>query len=140
MSVKYPANGIIINVAATATPTNALGGLKEIAFLGGEREMIDVTNHGSSGVKEMIPHPLRNLRSMEVTIFYDPADTQHERMRAAHAAGTLEYQTVVLTDAGDAQYAMSGYITDWTIPTLGQDGALEVTYTFQATSAETFTA
>jgi hypothetical protein len=140
MSNKFAAKGAIVKCAATATPANTLGGLKEVALLGGDRELIDVTNHGSTGTKESIANPLRDVRSIDVTIFYDPADTQHERIRAAHDAGTLEYQTLVLPDTSAAQWAMSGYITSWGIPTLNVDGAIEVTYTFTASGADTFTA
>jgi hypothetical protein len=139
MASKFAAKGAQVKVAATATPTNVLDGVKEVSVNGGTREMIDTTNHASTGTKQSIPNPLRDVRSLDVTIFYDPADTQHERIRAAHEAGTLEYQTFVFPDTGAAQYAMSGYITDWTVPTLGVDGALEVTYTFTANTAEVFT-
>lgn len=139
MSLKFAAKGAQVKCAATATPTPVLGGLKEVSVNGGTREMIDTTNHGSTATKESIPNPLRDVRTLDVTIFYDPADTTHERIRAAHEAGTLEYQTFVFPDSGAAQYAMSGYITDWTVPTLGVDGALEVTYTYTAISAEVFT-
>lgn len=137
---KYPAKGTIIKVAASATPTNTLLGVKEIQLTGGERKMIDVSNQASANTEESIPHPLREVRGLEVTLFYDPADTQHERIRAAHEAGTLEYQTLVLPDVGAAQFAFSGYITKFTLPTIGLNGALECTYTFMAIGAETFTA
>jgi len=48
----YPAKGVIVKVAATATPTNVLNGLKEIGPVGGERETIDVTNHGCVFLQE----------------------------------------------------------------------------------------
>lgn len=140
MSTKYPAKGVKILAGAAAAPTNEVPAIKTIAMKGGEREMIDVTNMQSSGTEESIPNPLRKVRSIDVTLIYDPADTMHERLRAAHAAGTLEYQTLVLPDAGNAQWAFSGYITEMTVPELNVNGALESTYTFVANTAETFTA
>ena len=140
MSTKYAAKGAKVLAAATATPTAEVPAIKEVSLTGGGREMIDVSNHQSSGTKESIPNPLRDIRQIEVTIFYDPADTTHERIRAAHASGTLEYQTLVLPDTGAAQWAFSGYITEFTVPTLGATGALESTYTFVAAASEAFTA
>jgi hypothetical protein len=140
MSVKYAAKGAVIKVAATATPTNVVDGVKEISIIGGEREMIDVTNHGSTVTKSTIPHPLRDLRGIELVIFYDPADTQHERMRAAFEAVTREYMTLVLPDTGAAQHAFTGYYTKFSTPSIGQDGGLEVACTFMADAAEVFTA
>lgn len=139
MSTKYAAKGAKILAGAAAAPATEVPAIKEVALTGGGREMIDTTNHQSTVTKEQIPEPLRDVRSIEVTLFYDPADTMHERLRAAQAAGTLEYQTLVLPDAGASQWAFSGYITEFTVPTLGVTGALECTYTFMAASSEAFT-
>lgn len=139
MSAKTAAFGVQIKAGSSATPTNVVGGVKDVAFNGGDREMIPTTTHDSTVVKSYIPHPLRDVRSLTVTLAYDPADTNHERMRAAHAAGTLEYQTLILPDVGAAQWALSGYITKFTLPTLGTDGELECAYEFMCTAAETFT-
>ena len=102
--------------------------------------MFDVSNHQSTNTKEQVLEPLRDVRTIEATIFYDPADTEHERLRAAYENGTLEYWTFVLPDAGAASWAFSGYITGMTIPTLGVSGALESTLTYTANGAPTFTA
>lgn len=139
MSTKYAAKGTKVLAGAAATPTTEVPAIKEVALTGGDREMIDVTNQQSSGTEESIPNPLRKIRQIEVTLFYDPADTVHERLRAAHANATLEYQTLVLPDTGAAQWAFSGYITAFTVPTLGVTGALEATYTFVASASEGFT-
>ncbi len=139
MSAKTAAFGVQIKAGVAATPTNVVAGLKEVAFNGGERAMIDSTTHDNTVVKSKTPHPLRELRSLDVTLEYDPADTNHERMRAAHAGGTVEYQTLVLPDAGAAQWAMTGIITKFSLPTIGIDGMLECVYTFEATAAEAFT-
>lgn len=140
MSTKYAAKGAKIKAGATATPTTEIPGLKEVGMTGGDRTMIDVSNHASVNTKEQIPEPLRDVRTIEAVIFYDPDDTEHERLRASYEAGTLEYWTFVLPNTGAAQWAFSGYITGMTIPTLGVTGALESTLTFTAAGAPTFTA
>ena len=139
MSIKYAAKGVKIKAGAAPAPTTEVPGIKEAGLIGGGREMIDTTNHGSIATKEQIPEPLRAVRGIEVTLFFDPADTEHARILAAYTAGTLEYQTFVLPDAGAAEFTMSGYITEFTVPTLGTTGALEAKYTFMAAGADTFT-
>lgn len=139
MSEKIPSFGVILKAAATATPTVSIPGLKDVSFGGGERAMIDSTTQDNTATKTYVPHPLRDVRSLEFNIAYDPADTVHERMRAAHAAKTLEYITVILPDAGAAAWAMSGYYTKFGLPSIGLDGLLESAIAFQAVSAETFT-
>lgn len=136
---KIAAKGTIVKVGAAPTPTTALPQIKEIGLVGGEREMIDVTTQDSTVTKETIPNPLRNLRAIELTLVYDPANSVHEAIRAAADAATLQYVTLVLPDAGAAQWAFSGYFTNFSMPTIGLDGALEVTCRFDAIAAETFT-
>lgn len=140
MSTKNAAFGVTLKAAATASPTVVVPGLKEVSFNGGDRAMIDTTTHDDTVTKSAIPHPLRDLRSLGLTLAYDPADTVHERMRAAHAGKTKEYIDVILPDAGAATYSLSGYYTKWSLPTIGQDGMLEVAVEFMATTAETFAA
>lgn len=138
---KIAAKGVVAKYAATATPTTNIDYLKELSLNIGEREMINTTSHDSSGVKDYLPSPLRDSNEVEGTIFYDPANTIHELMRSHHAAGTKGFLTVVLPDTGNAQWAMEGHITAFSIPTLNPEtGALEVTFRFKAIAAETFTA
>lgn len=140
MSVKYAAKGVVIKAGVAATPTTVIPGLKEAGLIGGGRDMIDTTNHGSTGTKEQIAEPLRAPRGIEATLFFDPADAEHARLLGVYESGALEYQTFVLPDAGAATFAMSGYITEFTVPTLGTTGALESKFTFTAAGAETFAA
>lgn len=140
MSTKNTAFGVSIKAGAAASPTNLVAGIKDVAFDGGDRVMVDSTTHDNTVTRSSIPHPLRSLRTLQVTMAYDPSDTNHERMRAAHAGKTLEYQTLVLPDSTGAMWAMSGYITKFALPTMGLDGMLEVSYVFSAVAAETFTA
>lgn len=136
---KISAFNIVIKAAATATPTVVIAGLREIGFNGGDRAQIDSTTRDDTVVKSWLPHPLRDVRSLEIVCAYDPADTQHERMRAAHAAITREYQTLILPDTGAAQWALTGYIMKFSLPSLAADGVLEFSYQFIADAAETFT-
>lgn len=137
---KISAKGSVIKHGATATPTDTLAAVRSISFNQGDREQIDTTTHDSETTKEYVDSKLRETPSLEFTLVYDPANTGHEAIRAAHAAGTLYYLTLVLPDAGSAQWAMSGYITGFSLPSLATNAALEATVFFKALAAESFTA
>lgn len=140
MSTKIAAKGAIGKYAATATPTNVIGGLLEIALTIGDRGLIPATTHDSATTKDYIPEPLRDTNEVTLKIMYDPADTTHELMRSHHAAGTKGYLTVVLPDAGAAQWAMSGYILKFGVPTLNPEtGRLEADIVYKADTVDTFT-
>jgi predicted secreted protein len=138
--IKISAKGMILKIATTATPTTSLLGLRTIGFNQGAREQIDVTTHDSTVTKEHVDSGLRDTPEIGLTLIYDPADTIHELVRAAHAAGTLVYFTIVLPDTGAAAWACSGHVTQFEIPNRGVGDPLEANITLKAKVAETFTA
>jgi len=102
--------------------------------------MINATCHDSVTTLEYIPAPLRDTASLTVRLAHDPADTDHEAIRAAYAAATKYYLTLVLPDAGAAQWAFSGYITSFIPQEMNPEtGLLETVFTYKADTAETFT-
>lgn len=141
MSTRIPTKGAIIKYGSSATPTTALAGIRSIAPGDGQRAMIDSTCHDDSVTKSYVPAPLRDTDSLTVVLAYDPADVGHEAIRAAYAAGTNPYYlTLILPDAGAAQWAKTGTITSFVPAQLNPDtGLLESTFTFKATGADTFT-
>lgn len=140
MATKFAAKGAIAKYAATATPTTTIDNLLEVSITVGARGMINTTTHGSTTTKDHMVEPLRETNEVSGKIMYDPADTIHELMRSHHSAGTLGYLTLVLPDAGAAQWAGSGYITSYQIEGMTPEGELAVRIRFKYTSVETFTA
>lgn len=140
MSTRIACKGAQLKYAATATPTNIIPGLRSVALTIGDRELINATCHDSTATKEYIAALLRDTAGIECTIAYDPAATAHEAIRAAQAAGTLHYLTIVLPDTGAAEWALSGYWLSFGMPTLNPEtGLMESTLKFKASGAETFT-
>lgn len=140
MSTRIATKGAVVKHGSSATPTTTLAGVRSVELIGGTREMIDATCHDSSTTKEYIPAPLRDTLGLRVTLAHDPADTGHEALRAAWAAATLYYLTLILPDTGAAQWALSGYITDFLPAQLNPDtGLLEAVFTYKANAVETFT-
>lgn len=140
MATKIAAKGAILKYAATASPTTTVDNLVEVSINPGSRGVINTTTHGSTTTKDYLAEPLRDTNEISGKILYDPADTIHELMRNHHAAGTTGYMTVILPDQGAAQWALSGVLTTFSIPTLNpESGRLEVDFTFKALTADTFT-
>lgn len=140
MSTRYATKGGIVKHGASATPTTNLAGVRNIAIAGGDRQLIDASCHDSTGTKEYILSPLRDTMDLTITVAWDPADTGHEAIRAAFAANTKYYLTVVFPDGGNAQYAFEGYFTNVQPQALNPtDGIMESVFSFKATAAETYT-
>ena len=137
---KFKAKGVIVKAALTATPTTTVDQAAEVSFNTGDRQMIDVTTHDSTTVKDYIDSGLRESAELEITCEYDPANAIHEIIRAAHDVGTLVYVTLVLPDAGAATWVMSGIFTGFNIPAMAPGGSLKMNLKFKATSLDVFTA
>jgi hypothetical protein len=139
MSTRIAAKGAIVKHGSSASPSTALAGIRSVSVSDGAREMINATCHDSSDTKEYISAPLRDTLGLTVTLAHDPADSGHEAIRAAYAANTPYFLTLVLPDAGAAQWALSGVITSFLPAQLNAEtGLLESAFTFKATVAETF--
>lgn len=139
MSVKYSAKGVLIKHGLTAAPATNLAQVKSVGISVGDVSLVDVTTHDSATTKDYVHPLLRDTASFDITLEWDPADVGHEAVRAAHAAGTLYYFTAVMPDADAAQWALSGYITSFSPPTLTPEGALEVTLKYKAKTVDTYT-
>lgn len=136
---KLSAKGMIIKHGTSATPTDALAQVKTIGFKQGDRELLDVTTHDSATTKDYIDSGLRDTPEISLQITYDPANAGHEAVRAAEAAGTTYYLTLVLPDAGAAQWALTGKVLSFDIPDRSPGDPLEATIRYKATSVDTFT-
>lgn len=137
---KFAAKGVVVKSGSSATPTQALPGVKSVSIDTGERPMIGVTTHDSATTKDYVASPLRDTISAEIELVWDPTNTYHDELVDAHLAGTKWYLTFVLPDSGSAQFAASGYITNISVPTLDPEtGALMATVSYKADAAETYT-
>lgn len=136
---KYSAKGCQVKHGTSANPTDVLAQVESVGFTQGDRELLDVTTHDSSTTKQYVDSGLRETSEVSINLLYDPADAGHEALRAAEANGTVYYITVILPDAGAAQWAAVGYVTGFNVPDRSPGDPLTATVTFKARSAETFT-
>lgn len=141
MATVIAAHGVVVKHGATATPTDVLAQVEEVKVTPGTRELIRTTVQATTGTHAYIKSPLRDTTELEITIKFDPTDTGHDAVYDAYAAGTLYYFTVVLPDAGNAEWTASGTITKFELQPMPSDGTtdLKATITFKAHGAETYT-
>jgi len=137
---KIATKGVLVKTGSSATPTDNLANVKTVRLKHGRREMIKATTHDSTSTDEYIPRPLRDTADLEVVVLFDPANSGHDALFDAYAAGTKWYFTVVRPDAGAAQTAMSGYITDFSEGDFdAETGLMEATIAYKADTVETYT-
>ena len=138
---KFKTKGFIAKIGASNPPTTAIVALGDSTLELGERDaLLDVTTHDSTtGVHEFLDNGFKSPASFNGEIIYDPADTVHEVIRAAHEAGTTLYLLAILPDTGAAQFVFAGRVRNLNLP-LPVQGKLTLNVTFEGTAATTFTA
>lgn len=140
MSVKTPTKGIAVKHGSSASPTTNLDNVKTVRVKPGALQLIKSTDHAQASVDSYVPRPLRDSADAEIVIFWDPDDSGHEGVRAAHAARTKYYFTPVFPNVGASQYALAGYITDFVPGEFDvETGLMEATIVFKCDSVETYT-
>lgn len=137
---KIKAKGVILKYGDSAVPTTTIPQTAEISMDLGQWDRMNITTHDTSGKTKEYDTVLKEPAGIDVNIMLDPADTAHAWLIAAHAAGTLKYLTVVFPDAGSAEWAFSGHVTNLNVPGLTPDGFINASFTFAANAAHTFTA
>jgi hypothetical protein len=139
MAGKISAKGMILKFGATASPTTAVPFIDALGIDPGDRDHIDVTSHDSTTTMEHVDSGLRETPLITGSIFYDPTNAVHESIRAAHAAGTPIYATVVAPDTGAAAWACYGTVEQFKIPDRKPKDPLVANFAIKAMSADTFT-
>jgi hypothetical protein len=137
---KYKAKGVILKFGATAAPTAVVTNKAEVGLDDGDRQLLDSTTHENATTKSWLDSGLRDTFGLACRLLLDPADTVHELLRSAHNTGTTHYATLVLPDAGAAEWTGPVVVTSYQVPGMTPDGLLEVNVRIKFVDAETFTA
>lgn len=137
---KIKAKGVILKYGDAATPTTTIPQHAEVSYENGQFDRIDTTTHDTSGSTKTYVTSLKEPSSVDARIMLDPADTAHAWIIAAADSGDVKYLTLVLPDAGAAQWALSGHVTNLSIGPLTPTGMVEASFTFASNAAHTFTA
>lgn len=139
MSTKIKAKGVVIKYGDTASPTTTIPQLAEVTFDNGQWDRAETTTHDTSGLTKTYVTTLKEPSSVDVRVFLDPADTAHAWLISAADGGGDKYLTVILPDAGTAQWALTGNVTNLKTSALTPGGLIEASFTFAGNAAHTFT-
>lgn len=113
---KFKSKGLVFKFGATNPPTTAVAQCGDGTLNLGEREaLIDVTTHDSTDV-ELLDNGFKTPFSFDGELLFDPADVQHEALRAAHESGAANYALFILPDTGAAQIVGSVRVKSFTVP------------------------
>lgn len=137
---KFKAKGVVLKYGDTASPSTTIPQLAEVSYDNGQWDRAENTTHDTSGSTKTYVTTLKEPSSVDVRILLDPADTAHAWLIASGDSGAEKFLTLVLPDAGSAQWAMTGNVTNLSIGALTPGGLVEASFTFASTVAHTFTA
>jgi hypothetical protein len=139
MANKTKAKGVILEYGDSAPTSTVIPQKATISMDLGQWDRADKTSHDTSGKTKEYDTTLKEPPSIDVEIFLDPADTAHAWLLAAHTSGDLKYFTMILPDAGNADFAIAGHVLNLTInPAL--DGHIRANFQVGGSGAYTFTA
>ena len=140
------AHGISIAVSKQNSGYNALGELTDISPPSISKDVIETTNHGSSGVKSYIGG-LVDFGEVSLTVNYNPDDTHHTTMRelaTASLSSTVDsvandiwYFQITYTDSTPTTETFQGIVTSFE-QEAPIDGQLSATFTVKITGSVTY--
>jgi hypothetical protein len=138
---KFKTKGLVAKIGAVNPPTTTVIQMGDSTLDLGERDaLINATTHDTStGTHEFLDPGFKAPASYSGELLYDPADSVHEVIRAAHAAGTTMFLLLTLPDAGNAEFLFSGRVRNLSLP-LPVMGKLSMNVDFEGIAATTFTA
>jgi hypothetical protein len=138
---KFKTKGLIFKFETANPPTVVIAQLGDGTLNLGEREgAVDVTTHdNSTGEIDKLDIGFKQPWSFDAEIIFDPGNTGHEALRAAHSspAGT-ERGMVILPDTGTAQVVGLVRIKSFTVP-VPVKGALKASISVEGMAAGTYT-
>lgn len=115
---KFKTKGLIFKFGASNPPSTSVAQCGDGTINFGEREaLLDVTTHdNSTGVSEMLDNGFKTPMSFDCELMFDPADSQHEAIRAAQESGATNYVQLVLPDTGAATLTAAIRVKSFSVP------------------------
>ena len=122
---KFKSKGFILKFGAANPPTVTVGQCGDGSLNLGEREAaIDVTTHdNTTGTTELLDNGFKTPFSSEHELMWDPADAQHEAIRAALESGATMYAQYVVPDTGLAAFTGAVRVKAFSIPAPARNAA-----------------
>lgn len=138
---KFKTKGLQFKFEAANPPTVVIAQLGDGTLNLGEREaLLDVTSHdNSTGETDHLDNGFKAPWSFDAEIYFDPANTGHEALRAAHASpGASDRGMVIIPDTGAAQITGPCRIKSFSVP-VPVKGALKAMISVEGLTAGTYT-
>ena len=137
---KFKTKGFGLKLGASNPPTTAVTQLGDSTVDLGDRDAaINVTTHDTSGgVHELLDPGFKSPIKLSGEVLYDPADTVHEVLVAAHEAGTLLYFLATLPDTGAETFLAQCRVQSVSMP-LPVMGKLAINVVLEGMAATTRT-
>lgn len=136
---KFKSKGLIFKFGASNPPTQTVAQCGDGTLNLGEREgAIDVTTHDSTNT-ELMDNGFKTPFSFDGELLFDPADTNHEALRAALDSGATNYALLILPDTGAAQIVGPCRVKSFSVP-VPVKGKLSAQVSIEGMSAGTYTA
>jgi hypothetical protein len=135
---KFTVKGVVFKFGtAGGSPSTTVTQNGDLNCDFGERELVDVTTNDSpEGVREHAANFLASA-SMSQEIVWDPTNSAHSALQAAHASGDKISFGFVLPQVSDTTFYADGFVTNMTIPG-AMTSALKASFSFKATGPYTF--
>lgn len=137
---KYKSKGVVVKYGNSAAPSTTMSQLAEVSYDNGQWDRVETTTHDTSGNTKTYTPTLKEPSSVDVRVLLDPALTEHAWFISAADSGDTKYLTFVLPDAGNAEWAAVGNVTNLSIGGLTPSGLIEASFTFNSNAAHTFAA
>lgn len=137
---KIKAKGVILKYGDAADPLTTVPQKTEVSLDLGAWDRTDTTDHDTSGSTKEYDTVLKEPPTIDVTGFFDPADTAHAWFISAHASGAEKYFELVMPDAGSAEFVCQAHVSNLSIGGMTPSGHLTFSATLAGTTAATFTA
>lgn len=126
--------GIFMSDLASPEVYTEIAQVVSISGPDGSAAEIDVTALDSAAKEWLMGLP--DEGSVTIETIHDPANAQHEALRAARADQSIQNFQIKLTDSPQTVYSMSCYITGFSM-NLGVDDAVKASYTLRITGPVT---
>lgn len=135
---KFKSKGLVFKFGALNPPTEVVAQCGDGTLNLGEREaLIDVTTHDSTDV-ELLDNGFKTPFSFDGELLFDPANPQHEALRAAHTSGASNYALFTLPDTGAAQIVGAVRVKSFSVP-VPVKGKLSAQVSLEGLAAGTWT-
>ena len=133
-SLKSQGAGLFMSDLASPEVYTEITGIVSVQGPDGSASEIDTT--ALSDTAKTYSMGLPDEGTLTIEAIHDPSNTQHEALRAARAAQTLQNFSLRLSDSPQTQYNFSAFVPSFSL-SAGVDDVVKASYTLRISGAVT---